>query len=431
MIRRTGPRLAVPTALVAGTPRVALAHPGAPLEPHDLLAAWSADPLILVPLAIFALAYAYGVSELWRASGTGRGVRRSGVACFAGGWLLLALALLSPLHALGEALFSAHMAQHELIMVVAAPLLVLGQPFVALVWAVPRSRRRPVMRLVQRPGLRRAWARVASPASAWALHAVAIWLWHLPGPYQRTLTEPPIHALQHTSFIATALLFWWALLRGSRMGAGAAIVYLFTTMLHTGALGVLLTFAPSLWYPAYATSTVAWGLTPMEDQQLGGLIMWIPGGVTYIVAALALLVGWMRDSEARVRLGERMSPALRRASVLLLPLLVLAACGDSHDDRLASLAGGDARRGRDRIEAYGCAGCHTIPGIRGANALVGPPLAGIAQRVYVGGVVTNTPANLVAWIQNPRAFSPKTAMPNLGVRYDDAVDIASYLYTLK
>lgn len=305
---RRAASLGLPLASAAA-PAVALAHDGAPLAPHDLWTAWTADPWILVPLLVMAASYAFGLRALWTASGTGRGIRRREALAFAVGWVLLALALLSPLHALGEALFSAHMVQHEVMMVVAAPLLVLGRPFVAFVWALPSRSRRPVMTRLRGPRLLAAWRWIAAPFVAWTAHATAIWLWHLPSLYQRTVDEPAVHALQHLSFVSTGLLFWWALLRGSRMGAGPAIAYLFTTMLHTGALGVLLAFASGLWYPVYATSTVAWGLSPMEDQQLGGLIMWIPGGIAYVLAALVLLTRWMHASEARVRLGERLDAA--------------------------------------------------------------------------------------------------------------------------
>jgi len=104
---------------------------------------------------------------------------------------------------------------------------------------------------------------------------------------------------------------------------------------------------------------------------------------------------------------------------------------DGASQNLADLAGGDPRRGAEAIRSYGCGSCHTIPGIRGANGQVGPPLTGIARRAYVGGVITNTPENLVRWIQNPPSIDAKTAMPNLGVTYQDAVDIAGYLYTRK
>jgi cytochrome c2 len=108
----------------------------------------------------------------------------------------------------------------------------------------------------------------------------------------------------------------------------------------------------------------------------------------------------------------------------------IAACEHSSQN-LAELTGGNPQRGAIAIRQYGCGSCHTIPGIRGADGLVGPPLTGIAQRAYVGGVLTNTPENLVRWIQNPPAIDPKTAMPNVGVTYNDAVDIAGYLYSRK
>jgi cytochrome c2 len=112
-------------------------------------------------------------------------------------------------------------------------------------------------------------------------------------------------------------------------------------------------------------------------------------------------------------------------------LLVPGAACDRGSRNLSQLAGGDPRRGEVAIRTYGCGSCHTIPGIRGANGLVGPPLTGIAERGYVGGVLTNTPQNLVRWIQNPPAVDPMTAMPNVGVTYQDAVDIAGYLYSRK
>jgi putative membrane protein len=110
-----------------------------------------------------------------------------------------------------------------------------------------------------------------------------------------------MHALQHASFLGTALLFWWALVHGreGRMGYGASVFYLFATAMHSGGLGALLTFAPAPWYGDYAGTTVAWGLTPLEDQQLAGLIMWIPAGAAYVVAGLILLAAWMREAERR------------------------------------------------------------------------------------------------------------------------------------
>lgn len=124
----------------------------------------------------------------------------------------------------------------------------------------------------------------------------------------------------------------------------------------------------------------------------------------------------------------------RRLAARLSVAFVLAAAAagcDRADSHLPGLAGGDADRGRVVIRKYGCNTCHTIAGIRGADGLVGPPLTGIADRMYIGGVARNTPANMVSWIENPKQFDSKTAMPDVGVTHRDAVDIASYLYTLR
>ena len=119
-----------------------------------------------------------------------------------------------------------------------------------------------------------------------------------------------------------------------------------------------------------------------------------------------------------------------RLALALAAVTLLGGC-DRADEHLSMMVGGDAARGRAVIKKYGCNTCHTISGVRGADGLVGPPLTGIASRMYIGGVTTNTPEHMVRWIENPKQFDSKTAMPNVGVTHRDAVDIASYLYTLK
>jgi cytochrome c oxidase assembly factor CtaG len=209
--------------------------------------------------------------------------------------------MVSPLHPLGGALFSAHMVQHELLMALAAPLLVLGRPVIPLLWALPIGWRRAAGAAVRGGPLRGAWRVLSAPFAAWLLHGAALWLWHLPGPYQATLASDALHTLQHASFLGTALLFWYALFHGrqGRMGRGAAVFYLFATAMHSGGLGALITFARHPWYPAYGAAAAAWGMSPLEDQQLAGLIMWIPAGVSYLVAGLALVAASMRESERK------------------------------------------------------------------------------------------------------------------------------------
>jgi putative membrane protein len=229
-------------------------------------------------------------------------VRKWEAWAYAGGWGALFLALVSPLHPLGEVLFSAHMTQHEVLMVAAAPLVVLGRPVVAFLWALPVAGARRVGGWGKARWFQRAWGAVTNPLAAWAIHAFALWVWHVPALFEATLRSDFVHTLQHVSFLGSALLFWWALIHGPQglMGYGAAVLYLFTTSVHSGVLGAFITFTGRLLYPAYAATTESWGLTPLEDQQLGGLIMWVPAGMVYVVAGLALMAGWMRESERRV-----------------------------------------------------------------------------------------------------------------------------------
>lgn len=117
--------------------------------------------------------------------------------------------------------------------------------------------------------------------------------------------------------------------------------------------------------------------------------------------------------------------------LILSGLLSLASCGGGAEQSAAAMTGGWPSRGREKIRHYGCASCHTIPGIPEADSLVGPPLTKVASRTYIGGVLTNTPDNMIRWIRNPPGVDPMTAMPNLGVNEEDARDIAGYLYTLK
>jgi putative membrane protein len=198
-------------------------------------------------------------------------------------------------------------------MLVAAPLLVLGRPLIPFLWAFPKTTARHLSAWTKATTWQGAWRAISAPFAAWLIHAVALWGWHVPFLFQATLEREWIHGLQHASFFGSGLLFWWAILQGRERaaGSGAAVLYLFTTALHSSLLGALLTFARTVWYPVYNGTTLSWGLTPLEDQQLGGLIMWVPAGVVYIVAALALFAGFLRESENRATIPEAGPPALQ------------------------------------------------------------------------------------------------------------------------
>lgn len=278
-------------------------HEGKPHQPRDLLFTWGLDPVVIVSLLLSGWLYARGVRRMWREAGSGRGIRRWEAVAFAAGWFALFVALVSPLHPLGEVLFSAHMTQHELLMLVAAPLIVLGRPVVAFLWSVPVAWSRRMGQWTKARWFQRSWKSITMPLTAWVIHAAALWIWHVPFLFQATLRSDLVHTLQHVSFLGSALLFWWALIHGPQgaLGYGAAALYVFTTSVHSGVLGALITFAGTVIYPAYAQSTASWGLTPLEDQQIGGLIMWVPAGLVYIVAGLALCAGWLRESDRRLR----------------------------------------------------------------------------------------------------------------------------------
>jgi cytochrome c oxidase assembly factor CtaG len=394
---------------------------------------WTVEPGVALPLIVTAVAYAYGTWRLWRAAGTGAGISRLQASAFAVGCLALVAALMSPLDALSDALFSAHMIQHELLMVVAAPLMVFAAPGLAFMWALPAHSRKRLFESIRRPHVVAAWAVVTAPATVWLLHAVAVWVWHLPELYEAALENDIVHAAQHLSFFATAALFWWGIAhsRYGRLGYGAAVLYVFATALHSGVLGALLTFSATVWYPTYATTAAgsgAWGLTPLEDQQLAGLIMWVPAGLVFVGAGLAFFAAWLRESDRRVRVGAVL-PAL---ALFCVTALASAACSNAEAYRnAAAMTGGDPERGRQDMARYGCDTCHTIPGIRTARGLVGPPLTSLGARVYIAGHIPNTPSNLESWIQHPHAHDPQTAMPDTGVTDADARDMAAYLYTLK
>jgi len=250
--------------------------------------------LTLTVLAAAAAVYASGTVRLRRRSGVGRGLPPWRITCFAAGLLTLAAGLLTPLHALGDRLFAAHMLQHVILMIVGAPLLALGAGRVAGVWALPHRVRTSAGRfmLLTRP--------LTRPGMATTLQGLVLWVWHIPAVYGAALGTEGLHWLQHVTLLSSALLFWQAVLgrRGLR-APGAAIFCLFLTAMHSGMLGVLLTFASSPIYPGQSAGAHNFGLTPVQDQQLAGLVMWVPGGVIYAVAALGLAATWIGRSSQR------------------------------------------------------------------------------------------------------------------------------------
>src|SRR5947207_502857 len=173
--------------LAAAAPALLAAHTGAAIQPHDFWTAWSFEPGIIFPLLVSALLYGTGARP-------SRGASPRQIICFAAGWALLAIALVSPLHPLGSALFSAHMAQHEILMLGAAPMLVLARPLVPMLHGIPLEWRRTLGRSAKTRLARSLWRRITEPFTAWWIHAAALWLWHIPRLFEATLVSEWIHA---------------------------------------------------------------------------------------------------------------------------------------------------------------------------------------------------------------------------------------------
>jgi putative membrane protein len=261
-------------------------------------AQWTFDPWILMPLLVSASLYVAGVVVLWRRAGWGRGIKSWQAAAYMIGWLALAAALVSPLHWLGEHLFTFHMIEHEIVMVLAAPLIAAARPLGALLWGLPERLRMGLSRLLRARSIAQLWRFLTRPLNATVLHGVAIWVWHAPLLFDAAVTHDPVHRLQHLSFLLTALLFWWSLIR--RADYGVATGHLFVTMLHTSVLGALMALAPRVLYQAQTAEALQWGLTPLEDQQLAGVMMWVPAGTVYAGAALAFAALWISQSDRSI-----------------------------------------------------------------------------------------------------------------------------------
>ncbi len=250
---------------------------------------WTFSLPLLVTLGAIGLGYAAALRFRWRREATP---------------FLLALALIaacqvSPLHRIGEEyLFSAHMLQHLLLILGAAPLLVVGLP----PDLVERAR--------QLPGGRRIETMLGDPRITFTAATVTLWTWHAPALFNLTLVSAPAHALEHLMLVATSVMFWWPVLsprRESRLRPLALIGYLGAAVVSGTLLGIILTFAPPGIYPAYlhpadslhllATIRGRWGLVPAVDQQVGGLLMWVPVGLLYLGFMLAAFLRWAHEPQ--------------------------------------------------------------------------------------------------------------------------------------
>jgi putative membrane protein len=269
---------------------------------RDALGSWTWDPWAIGALLVSVAWYACGLVRL-----IDHGDRRhpifSAPIFFTGGIAVMTIALLSPLDRLSDDLFSAHMMQHLLLLLLAAPLFVRSRLLLVLFWAFPLYVRKRLARgWLATPSWRQLVRFVENPLIVWILSTAALCLWHLPGPYDWALHDAAVHTIEHLSFLVTAYAFWSLVMepgRHRRLDFGISIVFITTSGVVSGFLGAILTFASHPLYVAYAETTAQYGLTPLEDQQLAGLIMWVPASFVYLAAAVVVFVALLDEPQMR------------------------------------------------------------------------------------------------------------------------------------
>ena len=270
----------------------------------ELARAWSFDPVVVLILGLVFVTYTRGIFTMRPIKEHVLGPWRP-IAFYVGiGSAFLALS--SPIDTLSDRLFAFHMIQHLLLVFIAAPLILVGAPLLPMLRGIPSGLRRTTVI----PGARSTQVRfvarhVTNPMIAWAAFVVALWGWHMPSLYTAALESETVHILEHASFIGTALLFWWLVIEPvpfqGRIPYLGRLVFIILALIQSLPLVAMLTFTSEPWYEPYVISGGYWGIDPMTDQQMGGLIMWIGAMVPYFIAVSALFMVAMNKDEADTR----------------------------------------------------------------------------------------------------------------------------------
>jgi putative membrane protein len=305
-------RLTVPIVLLAawlasGAP--ALAHGDSAPEPTfpGVLLNWRLDPLAIGLIVAAAAAWMWTVRRVGHRHPTNpHPAYRSWF--FGAGLVAIVLALVSPIEAYEGQLFSVHMVQHMLLELVAAPLLLAAAPITLALRAASPPVRHGLLAILHSPVVRL----VSFPVVAWILFAAVNWGWHFSSLYDQALENPLLHYVQHATFLAAALLFWWPAIGADpspwRLPFPVRLLYLFLAMPQNSFLGVALLQSSTALYPHYITNPRTWGLSPLEDQQLGGMIMWVFGDMAFLAGMAVVVWLWSRHEERRtVRIDRRLA----------------------------------------------------------------------------------------------------------------------------
>jgi putative membrane protein len=265
---------------------LALLHPIAAIDWWR----WSIHPSTAIGIA------ALGALYLWAAHHFRRQPMAKQMTCFFSGLLVMFASLNGPLHDLSDGyLFSAHMVQHLLLTMLVTPLLIVGTSAGML---------RPAL---ERPGVSALAQRITTGAAGFVIFNVTLIAWHLPPLYNLAMADHRVHIVQHLCFLAASVLMWWPLL--SRMPElppltrPLQMLYICLLMIPMSVVGMMITYADEVLYPAYESAPRMWGLSPQEDQLIGGLIMWIPGSLIYIAILTTVFFRWAREAEEEEAAG--------------------------------------------------------------------------------------------------------------------------------
>jgi putative membrane protein len=261
-----------------GFTSAAIPYCGAPPAPDALWTRWNLDPVLITSLLVVLALYLFGAT---RSEDPSRNISRWRRAAFGAGWAIGAAALISPLCPLSVSLFSARVGQHMILTLLAAPLVILGRPGLALAGLWPQAcRRLSSSRLL---------TRIRGAAGSSAAFALALWFWHAPGPYDATFANSTVYWLMHLTVFGAALMVWNVLLESRATSTAPSLVVGAVSTLQMTFLGAIITLTPRALYAPHMLTTYAWGMTPTGDQQLGGLIMWVPGCSIFLAVTLLTL----------------------------------------------------------------------------------------------------------------------------------------------
>jgi putative membrane protein len=274
-----------------------------------LLLSWAWRPEIILSLGLAATVHLTGRWRLKR-QGSARLVNPWRSVAYLSGLAVLWIALMSPIDVLSGQYFYMHMVQHLLLVMIAPPLLLVGNPMPMMLGGLPAGLRREIGRWL-RPdsGFRRAVRTLTTPGLVWLYFVAVLVGWHEPQAYNLTLESELFHDLEHLSFFGTAVLFWWHVIGAGprihrRLSRGVRIGYTLSVVPPNALTGITIAFASEPIYPYYTTVPRLGEMTVLEDQMLGGVLMWIPGSMMYIIAALILLAQIVRAEEQKEPLPE-------------------------------------------------------------------------------------------------------------------------------